>query len=335
VALTGLIGAAAAGIVIGRLHRAAPVPPATMQQPARPANVTLTGRVLAQHVVPVAAPLEGVLDQVLVQVGQEVVAGQLLARVKSGALEGSRDAAQLDVERNQDKVNSLEARMTAARLEASRAGAVATSTRAIAEKTEREYLRQNHLNAEGATPRLTFQAAQRENERAQADWKAAQSVADQAGQTVEGLANEIRDQQKLLDQKSEALEQSKNQIAAGDVLAPVDGIVVGLHGEPGESVSPSTNNLVEIGTDAALLEVDAEAPPDVQKLVEPGMSATVQVLELGAEPIPANVKSVEPGKVVVTFVSPTPLMKPGLTAQVTIPIAGSNSMPPSRPNQLP
>ena len=314
-----MLAGVAAGILIRQRHLYQAPPPAAVQQPPRPARITLTGRVSAQHVVPVAAPLEGVIDQLLVQVGQEVVEGQLLARVKSGALEGSRDAALLDVQRGQDKVNSLEARMTSARLEASRTSAVAVSARSLADRAEREYQRQSRLNAEGATPRLVYERAERENERAQADWKAAQSVADEANRNVDRLANEIADGQKLLDQKNQALEQNKEQIAAGDVIAPVDGIVVALNGEPGGNVNPSMNNLVEIGVDVSLLEVDLEASPDVEKQVAPDTPATVQVLELGAEPIPATVKAVQPGKIIVTFLSPTPLMKPGLTAQVTIP----------------
>ncbi|MCX6624870.1 MAG: hypothetical protein NTY38_28185, partial [Acidobacteria bacterium] len=143
-----------------------------------------------------------------------------------------------------------------------------------------------------ATPRLVYERAQQDNERAQADWQSAQSVADQANQHVTSLANEISEEQKLLDQKSAALEQSKEQIASGDVISPVNGIVVALHGEPGGNVNPSVTNLVELGVDVSLLEVHLEAAPDVTRQVQAGAAAFIQVLELGAEPIQATVKDV-------------------------------------------
>lgn len=320
IGIAGIAVLAAGGgiLLFQRHHRSPPAP--VVAPPPRPASLTLTGKISAQHVVPVPVPIEGVIDQMLVQVGQEVIEGQLLARVRSGALEGSHEAIMLDLKRGQDKVNALEAQMTAARLEASRTSAVAVRAAAIAERAERDYLRQSRLNAEGATPRLVYEQSQRDNERAQADWKAAQSVADQASRNVERLAGEIAGEQKLLDGKNQALEQSNDQIAAGDVVAPVDGIVVAIHGEAGSSVNPSMASLMEIGVDVSLLEVELEAPPETGKLVAPDMPATVQVLELGAQPIPATVKAVEPGRIVVAFLSPAPLVKPGLTAQVTIPV---------------
>src|SRR5690349_179118 len=91
------------------------------EPPAR--ELSLPGMVQAEHVVPVGAPVTGTIDAFMAQVGQEVFEGQLLARISNQGLESSRQEAARAVQNAQEKVNSIESRMIAARLEASRAGA--------------------------------------------------------------------------------------------------------------------------------------------------------------------------------------------------------------------
>ncbi|MCX6624871.1 MAG: efflux RND transporter periplasmic adaptor subunit, partial [Acidobacteria bacterium] len=124
---------AAAGIIL-RQRRLRNTPPPLTRQSPRPGQISLPGKLQAQHVLPVGATLEGVIDQYLVEVGQEVVEGQLLARIKSETLEGARDAALLEAQQGQEKVSAMEAQSTSARLEASRAAAVAVSARALADR---------------------------------------------------------------------------------------------------------------------------------------------------------------------------------------------------------
>src|SRR5262249_48697746 len=79
-------------------HRraSAPTPPApAVRRPALPADVTLSGKIRAQHVVNVGATVGGNIEAFLVEVGQEVAEGQALARISNQGLETGQEIARI------------------------------------------------------------------------------------------------------------------------------------------------------------------------------------------------------------------------------------------------
>src|SRR5215472_12206143 len=79
-------------------HRraAAPSPSApAARPPAPPADVTLSGKIRAQHVVNVGATVGGNIDAFLVEVGQEVAEGQALARISNQGVETGQEIARI------------------------------------------------------------------------------------------------------------------------------------------------------------------------------------------------------------------------------------------------
>src|SRR5262245_4285073 len=100
--------------------KAAPAPP-----PALPpgAEISLAGKIEADHVIPVPAPIDGIIEEYLVDVGEEVYEGQLLARLRNQALEGASELAKIELDRAETRVNNLDSSLISARLEASRARA--------------------------------------------------------------------------------------------------------------------------------------------------------------------------------------------------------------------
>jgi multidrug efflux pump subunit AcrA (membrane-fusion protein) len=80
-----------------------------------PANqVTLSGTIRPQHVVGVGTQIDGVIDAFLVDVGQDVYQGQVLARIGSQGLDSSREAAASAVDHAQERVNQAETVVVAA-----------------------------------------------------------------------------------------------------------------------------------------------------------------------------------------------------------------------------
>ena len=79
--LAGLAG----GVISLRYRRPAPALPVRAAGPAvLPSNqVTLSGAIRPQHVVGVGAQVNGVIEAFLVDVGQDVYGGQVLARIGS------------------------------------------------------------------------------------------------------------------------------------------------------------------------------------------------------------------------------------------------------------
>ena len=84
----------------------------------------------------------------------------------------------------------------------------------------------------------------------------------------------------------------------------------------GEEVTRDISDLFEIATDLGALEVIADIPADLAKKLAPGGRAFVQIAEAGPAPLNATIKQVTANQAVVEFTSPTPTIRPGMTAQV-------------------
>lgn len=316
-----LVAAGAGGMWWYRAHsrQAAPLPvQAQTSQFAPGTDVSYAGRVRAQQVVTVPAPTTGEVQEYLVEVGAEVSEGQLLARLHNPDLDAARERATEEVARIQDKVNSLESGMIQARLEESRSAADAQRARMELGRVEKVYQRQQLLVREGATPRLVYEKAEREYETAKAENDNLESLSQHVADRVASMQKDLDNAKKLLEEKNQELDQAKEDMQATEVLSPVDGIVVARRGGPGEPVNPAITDLLQIAIDLGSLEVVFDMPPDVARRLPPGYAVAVVVAELGGEPLQGNVKSVQAGQVVVAFTSPSPAVKPGVTAQVRI-----------------
>lgn len=282
--------------------------------------ISLEGKIQALRVVEVPAPVEGTVDVFHVEIGQEIFEGQLIAQINSDALSGREQQAIQLAERAANRLNDLDASLIAGRLEVSRARAVASRLKTEFDRSEKLYQRQKILLAAGATPRLTFEKAEKEYLTNQAESISADSLAQQVEARIEALLKEQDAARKTVEERSRELEVAKADLAAAEVHAPVDGVVVGRRGNPGDPVDRSMKDLFQIATDLTRLAVILEPPPPVLARIHPGQTAVITVSEAQNEPLSAEVKKVENGQVTVEFTSPDPAVKPGLTAQVRIKI---------------
>jgi multidrug resistance efflux pump len=280
-------------------------------------EVSLNGTVQAQKVVPVAAPMDGVVDAVFAEVGQEVAEGQLLARVKSAQLDAVFEAATADMERAQTRVNNLEAAIVAARLEVSRARADASRAKTDFDRAEKVFQRQEYLMKEGATPRLVFEKSQREYEAATQDYNNKSVLASQAESQLDALNKQMDAAKRVLDEKNLGLDQAKADVSAGELVSPVDGIVVARHAGPGEEVTPTMTDFFQIATELGSLEVLVDPEPPVMARIKPGQDASIHIAEFAGD-LPGKVREIRGSQVVVEFVSPSPAIRPGLSANVRI-----------------
>jgi len=312
-----LLAVAAGALRMHYREHAAPNPRA-LSAPPLPAEINLPGKIRAQHVTSVGAPVDGTLESFLADVGDEVYEGQSLAVIKNGRIESAQESAASDAERAQARLNDLESRLAAARLEASRAGADFTRIRGELSRAEQFYLRQQMLNREGATPRLRFEKSQQDYQSVKADFTSREAVAREADDRATQIARNIDMARKVFDDKNQALDQANRDLAASQVHSPVNGVIVGRHGQEGGEVSPAIADLFQIAVDLTLLEVVVDVEPALLAALRPGQPAAVLIAELGGESLPAAVKDVGNGQAVIEFSSPNPAIKPGLSAQVRI-----------------
>ncbi len=295
----------------------APVPARATPAVYAGADATLEGRIQALAVQPIPVPIEGKIEAFHAEPGDEVFEGQLLAQVRSAALDANREKASLDADHAQARLTDLEGAIVAARLEAARADADASRARSDFERASKIWERQKMLLEAGATPRLTAEKAQRDYDTASREQEALATLAKNAQSRLEALQADLEGAKKAVDETQKDLDHALAQIASGEVHSPVNGVVVSRRGQPGEDVDRSMQDLFQVATDLSHLDVVLEPPPPVLARIHPGQQAAITVAET-PNPLSGQVKSVDQGKVVVEFANPDPVVKPGLTARVRI-----------------
>lgn len=300
-----------------RIMRPAPKAGPTAQPVAPTKVVSLPGKIRARNVVPIPCPIDGIVEEILVDVGQNVYQGQLLARIKSGRVESAREAAQADAERAQSRVTELTGEIVAARLEESQARATAARAREDYEAADEAYQRQQMLYREGATPRLVFERAEKDYNTAKAGYDSSDAVVHSADDRLNSLNRQLDLAKQDQDDKQQALEDAQTAVAAEELHSPLDGVVVERKGQPGQEVDRGLGDLFQIATDLQELQVLVDVPPDVMPRIRSGQPAGIFVAEAGSE-LPGSISAVLNGQIVVDFVSPSPAVHPGLTAQVRI-----------------
>ena len=312
-------GVGAGAISYWRQHREPPKPvmAAPVELPAG-TDVNIQGAIQSQNLLDVPAPVDGTMAEVPVKPGDEVAEGQVLATIHNTRFEEDQKEAEAELTSANDKKNAADSTLIAARLEESRADADASRARGEYQRMEKIYQRQSLLNREGATPRKTYEAAEKDYLAAQTESRILDERVLQVRARIEQLVKDADAAGLLVAEREAALEEAREESRAAEIRSPVDGVIVSVLKQPGEEVKKGTPDLFKIGVDLTALEVVLEPQPQIFKRVQPGQAALVQMAELPGDGIQGTVASVQDGKVVVKFGSPSTLIRPGMTALVRL-----------------
>lgn len=315
-----LLAIAAGAISVWRKEQNKPV---AVVAPAPPpvevsGDLSLTGKVEARNVVAVKPPSAGTVEEYLVNEGEEVYEGQLIARLNNPTLTNEREQAKERADKAQERANQLESQLLAARLEVSRGRAEESRVKDEYARAERAYQRQSMLHQQGATPRLTYEKALKEYENSKLDYESIAARQQISEGRINDLTRDIDAIKKTLEERNNDLEAAEANLQATQVHAPVDGIVIQRKGDAGVEIQMGEDDLFQIATDLGNLQVVVEVDEAQQEKIKEGSPASVYLSEMGNEPLPAEVARVANGRVTVLFQNPNPLVKPGLTAQVKI-----------------
>ena len=161
----------------------------------------------AVHTIPIVVSIAGEIDSFSAEVGQDVFEGQILARISNQGLETGRDAAQRILQNGETKLSTLETTISAARLEAVRAHDDAARAREDLDRSSKEFQRQRMLQEAGATPRNTYQKAEKDFQAASNDADGTGELARRADEHVESLTKEYDLTKRTLVDKRKELEE--------------------------------------------------------------------------------------------------------------------------------
>jgi multidrug resistance efflux pump len=291
---------------------AAKIPP----PPVDPLTQSYTGKLKALSTVLVPAPLDGTLESLEVEDMEDVAEGQLLGRILNTTLETAKTKATEDLERAKSKQEEAESQLIAARLEASRASSDAARVKLEYDGAAREFQRQQTLFQAGAGARKNFDKAEAAFRQLAVDYRNLESAAKQADARVSALQNNVAQARQAVTAQSEEMEGAEAELLTGEVKAPASGLLIGHRKNAGEEVTRDIEDLFEIATDLASMQVIVDIPEALAKQLSPGGNALVQIAEAGPAPLAGVIKDVQDGQAFVDFQSPNPAIRPGMTAQV-------------------
>lgn len=280
-------------------------------------ELTFSGPVQARNVVPVPAPMDGTLETVEVEEGEEVGEEQLLARVKNEGIEAARQRAQEELDQMQSRVQNLESSLISARLESSRASADAQRAQAEFERLDKAAIRQQLLHKEGATPRLVYEKAQKDLELATSERDSLREAARSAQERIGFLQKDLDNAKRRLDERTQEYEEAKSGAMAAEIRSPVDGVVVSVKAKAGDQVSADMQDLMLLAVAPEELEVLIDVDEKVAAKIPDGTVVAIQVLEV-TQDFEGKVTRDEDGKLHVEFESGDVTVKPGLNAVVKI-----------------
>jgi multidrug resistance efflux pump len=293
--------------------------PATNQQAPLPAGavIQLQGTLQARNVVTVDVPVDGVLDEFVVKPGDEVFEGQILGSIKNDVLVENEKEAALDLERLKTRLSTLESQLLTVRLEESRQAADASRATSERQRAERAHQRQLMLHREGATPRKTFEAAQAAFETARAEEESLLALASSLRDRMTQIAKDIDVAKKQVAESEAEYDQAKAGLAAAQLLSPSDGVIMSIQKQAGEEVIAGMEGLIQVAVDLTMMEAVIDIEPALVPRMPAGTPAEIHVAEITGG-LAGEVRLVENGKAYVEFASPTPLVRPGMTATVAV-----------------
>jgi HlyD family secretion protein len=320
-----LTAAALAGLAIAAsafLYRRslAPKPkPAPKPQvvAALPAEIGITGKIEATKIVGVTVPVDGTIEQLVADVDDDVVPGDVLARIKNPKIAAAQQKMEDVAGHARIRVETLETALISAELEASRSEADATRAKLAFEKAEKTYDREKMLMSEGITPRLVYEKAQQEYNTLKAQTQDLSETAKKAAERLTALKTELESARKAAEQGANDLDNAQTTIAAGEVRSPVEGVVISRRGQQGDKVTRKIKDFFQIAVNLTALQVVVTPQPQELQRIHAGQTAEIGIADTPGL-TPGKVREIKTGQVFIDFTSPSLSIRPGMNAQVKI-----------------
>jgi len=292
-------------------------------------RLRVSGQVQPLRQVNVSPRESGRLAELLVDQGDEVVAGQLLARMDYGDLASGIRQAQARIQELQARLAEQQAGERPQVIAAAQARVDAA--RSQVDLAQRELERIQALVQAGVVARSELDQRSARLEQAQADLRAAQQELErlQLGSRPETL-QQIQAQ---IAQAQAELAQRQSRLAETEVRAPFSGVVVQRFAEVGSFVAPTTaaSDATAASSSSILalaqgIEVRAEVPEAQIAQVRVGQPVEIRSLAYPDRVVQGRVKRIAPATVVVrevtvfrVFVEPEPgadFLRTGMTVSV-------------------
>ena len=287
-------------------------------------SIAATGDIVAEARVEVFPKIAGHLEELSIEEGDAVRAGQMIARIANAEFQAHVDRAAAEV----DALQAEWAQMQSGALPEE----IAQAVDAV------EHTRAELANAEGFTERTRgmvergLQSTQ-ELDDATRRLRQARAMHNSASQRLQLLRTGARSEARQALQARLRAAQAAHELATIElqhtvITSPMDGIVSHRYVDPGAYVTTTQTPVVTI---EAMQTVKIEMPISERDIVavRPGHRALIQVDAYADEPFPGTVRRLGPtidpssrsGEVEIGLANPDYRLKPGMFAKVTLILA--------------
>ncbi len=284
--------------------------------------VTASGEVIATRYADIGTSVMGRVMELRVAEGDEVSAGDVVARIDAAQARSAADAAAAAVEVLQAEADSAEEQLRTAE---SQRDVAAARDRAAQREAER---------AATLFGRGFISESERDTAIAAAEAAAGELAAAQAGVArADGSAQAAR--QRIAQSRAQ-LDGTLDTLQKTEIVSPIDGrvtrlnvregemVVIGIQNQPGTTLM-TISDLADIDAEVKVAEADVLRIRDGQQasvVLEalPGRRFSGKVIEIGASALPISGAgaAAREFRVVVRLDRPQALLRPGLTCDVEI-----------------
>jgi HlyD family secretion protein len=269
-------------------------------------RLRVSGQVQPIRQVNVGPREAGRLAELLVDQGDEVVAGQVLARMDYGDLTSGIRQAQARIQELQARLAELQAGERPQVIAAAQARVDAAQAQVSLAQKELERIQA--LVQEGAVARSELDQRLARLEQAQADLQAAQQELERL--RLGSRPETLRQIQAQIAQAQAELAQRQSRLAEAEIRAPFSGVVVQRFAEVGSFVTPTTaaSDATAASSSSILalaqgIEVRAEVPEAQIAQVRVGQPVEIRSLAYPDRVVRGRVKRIAPATVVVREVT--------------------------------
>jgi len=316
-AALGVMVIAGASFLYWKPHpppKPAPTLPAAV---APPAEIIIAGKIQATKVVSVPVPVDGVIEQLVADVDDDVVVGDVLARIKNPKIAAAQQKSEDVAGSARNRVAELETALIGAELEASRSEADATRVKLEFERAEKTYEREKMLMSEGITPRLVYEKAQQEYNTLKAQSQNLSEAAKKATERWTSMKAELESTRKAAEQRANDSEKAQSAVIAGEVRSPAQGVVIGRRGAQGDPVTRKIKDFFQIAVNLTALQAMVTPQPAELQRIRAGQTAAIVIADTPGSTA-GKVREIKTGQVFIDFTSPSLSIRPGMSAQVKI-----------------
>ncbi|WP_298267708.1 HlyD family efflux transporter periplasmic adaptor subunit [Geobacter sp.] len=298
--------------------------------------------------VEVSFKVPGKVRERLVDEGETVKAGQVVARLDD-------EDRRLEVAQQEQQMEALAAVLREQengfrREEIVQAVAAMTRAKAEADRLETDFVRQEALYRREVIPKRDFDAAKAARDASQAELREAQARQElmhrgQRRERIDAARAQFR-------QAWEALALARTRLSYTTLTAPLTGLVLSKHVEPGEQVAAGTP-IITVGdvtdtwlrayiaeTDLGRVKVGQKARIKVDTWPDRHYEGTVTFISPEAEFTPKNVQTEKERvklvyRIKITVPNPKMELKPGMPADAEIIVGTGDRGPGTRASRTP